>query len=434
MVSEQENPAKIYIRNYGCAANIADGETISGCLSKSGYQIVPNEEEASILIYNTCAVKTQTENKVISALKNVPKHKRLIITGCLPLINLKRLSKEVQWHGLTGPSPGRIVVNVVDSVIKGEKSTLLYNDQKPSLTLPHGDSSRVVKIMPVCYGCLGTCTYCCVRFARGHLRSYTIEEIVDSVKDAIKSGFREIWLTAQDLACYGRDIDTDLVELLLNIDEIDGEFLVRLGMMNPANVMPILPELTNIFRSRRFFRFLHLPVQSGDDTVLKDMNRQYTSKAIREIVADIKERISQFTLATDFIYGFPTETDAAFKNSLSLLRNVKPDVINVSRFFPRPGTTASELAQLPLSVINDRGRTLSRLSVEISTGRNMEWVGWNGEVIVDERRQSNSLIARNFAYKPIVIKTNEDLLGKMAVVRVTGHHSSYLNGVLAHFE
>ena len=433
MVSDREKPAKIYVRNYGCASNIADGETISGCLSKSGYRIVSDEEEASVLIYNTCAVKTQTENKVINALKNVPKDKRLVVTGCLPLINLERLSKEISWHGVTGPSPGLRIVDVVDGIIRGEKFTLLDNDQKPSLALPHRESSRVVKIVPACYGCLGTCTYCCVRFARGPLRSYTIEEIVDSLKEAVKRGFREIWLTAQDLACYGRDIDTDLVELLHEMDDVDGDFHVRLGMINPANVVPILHELMNVFRSKRFFKFLHLPIQSGDDTVLKDMHRQYTAKIIREIVADIRERIGQFTLATDVIYGFPTETDDAFKNSLSLLRDMKPDIINVSRFFPRPGTPASELAQLPLSAINDRSRALSRLSVETSVDRNREWVGWHGEVIVDERKHPDSLISRNFAYKPIAIKTEEDLLGKIAFVRVTGYHSSYLNGVLVHF-
>ena len=433
MVSDPKKPAKIYIRNYGCASNIADGETISGCLSKGGYRIVSDEKEASVLIYNTCAVKTQTENKVINALKNVPKDKRLIITGCLPLINLERLSREISWHGVTGPSPGRRIVDVVECAIRGAKFTFLNNNQKPPLALPHRESSRVVKILPVCYGCLGACTYCCVRFARGPLRSYTTKEIVDSLKDAVKRGFREIWLTAQDLACYGRDIDTDLVELLHEIDHIDGNFVVRLGMMNPANVVPILHELMNVFRSKKFFKFLHLPLQSGDDTVLKDMGRQYTAKIIREIVADFRERIGQFTLATDVIYGFPTESDAAFKNSLSLLRDIRPDITNVSRFFPRPMTPANGLAQLPLSVINDRAQALSRLSVEISAERNKEWLGWSGEVIVDERRHPDSMISRNFAYKPIAIETKEDLLGKIAFVMVTNYHSSYLNGVLAHF-
>ena len=432
MPADSSKPEKIFVKSYGCASNLVDGEVIRGCLIKEGFSLTREQKEASLLIFNTCAVKTQTENKIINTLKKVPKDKKLIISGCLPLINPERLNKEVKWHGLLGPSPGLEIVEVVEKVIKGETSSLLKSNPKPPLSLPRLHTSKTIMTIPICYGCINNCTYCCVHLARGHLRSYTIDDISELVRETVKEGFREIWLTGQDLACYGNDIDTNLVELLKNIVKIKDKFLIRLGMMNPSSLRPILPELVNIFKNRKLFKFLHLPIQSGDSKVLKDMNRLYNPADVKEIVYTFRENLEVFTIATDIIYGFPTESDTAFRNTLNLLSEMRPDIINISRFFPRPKTPLYNTQSLPLPAINNRSQLLSKLATMITAARNREWLNWEGEVLVDESGFSpNSFIARNFAYKPITIKTGKNLLGKFVKIRVTAHHSTYLEGELS---
>jgi len=200
--------SRIYIESFGCSANLADGEVIAGCLSNAGFCIVENPQEAEILLYNTCAVKAPTENRIISILKKAPKDKRLVVTGCLPLINFERLEEEVDFDGVTGPAPGAGIIEVLRRVGRGERVVILRDDSKSNLCLPRIPVNKVVSVIPINYGCLGNCSYCCVHFARGQLRSNPIHQIIERVKQDLDSGAKEVWLTSQDTACYGKDINT----------------------------------------------------------------------------------------------------------------------------------------------------------------------------------------------------------------------------------
>jgi len=268
---------RVYVKSFGCSANLADGEVIAGCLVRAGFDIVEDPQEAEVLLFNTCAVKAPTENRIISILRNAPRSKRLVVTGCLPLINFERLKNEVDYDGVTGPAPGAGIVDVLRRVEKGEKVVFLECTSKPDLCLPRILMNRFVSVIPINYGCLGECSYCCVHFARGQLRSNSISEIVERVKQDLDSGTKEVWLTSQDTASYGKDIDTSLAELLRKVCEIEGKFFVRAGMMTPNQVMGMLEELVEAYKCEKVFKFLHLPVQSGDDEVLKLMNRRYTA-------------------------------------------------------------------------------------------------------------------------------------------------------------
>lgn len=228
-----EKPRRVYIKSFGCPTNLADGEVIAGCLAKAGFAVVEKVNDADILIYNTCAVKAPTENRMINVLSKAPRDKRLIVTGCLPMINLERLRAEVEFDGIVGPAPGAKIVEVVHQIDRGENVVALERSSKPSLSLPKIPIKRVVSIIPINYGCLGACSYCCVLFARGRLRSYSVNEIVERVRHDLASGAKEIWLTSQDTACYGKDIATNLAKLMKRICEIDGKFFVRIGMMSP---------------------------------------------------------------------------------------------------------------------------------------------------------------------------------------------------------
>jgi MiaB-like tRNA modifying enzyme len=400
---------------------------MAGCLLEAGYEVVDRAEDADVLVYNTCAVKSPTENRMISMLKRAPKDKRLIVGGCLPLINLERLKNAVDFDGVVGPAVGDEIVEVVRSVCSGEKVMLLKENSMPSLDLPRIPSNEVVGIVPTNYGCLGSCSYCCVRFARGRLRSYRVEELVKRVKRELDSGAREIWLTSQDTACYGKEIDTNLAELLRAIGEIDGDFFVRVGMMNPNQVLEILDDLVEAYKDEKVFKFLHLPVQSGDDGVLKRMNRHYSVKDFKRVVRCFREELPGITMATDVICGFPGESEEAFEHTIELVKETQPDIVNVSRFFPRPGTPAKKMEQLSHLVVKERSGKMASLAGEFSLERNRGWLGWEGRVLVDEvGKEAGSWVGRNFAYKPVVLRGDEDLFGRFVDVRVVRTFPTYL--------
>lgn len=405
---------------------MADGERMLGCLEEAGFKIVFNPQEADILIYNTCAVKGPTEDRIISLLKRKPKDKRLVVAGCLPLINLERLRREVSFDGLVGPAPTGEIVEAVEGVLRGEKPVILKVKSKPEFKAPIKPLSPVRRIVVAAYGCLGSCSYCCVRFARGPLRSYTPEEVKFQVERAVKTGAREIWLTSQDLSCYGLDIGSNLAELLENLVEVKGFFKIRVGMMNPNHLLPILDKLIKIFENDKIFKFIHIPVQSGSDRVLKLMNRPYTREDFERVVEAFRRRFPRLTLATDVICGFPGETEEDFKETLSLIGRVKPDIVNVSKFYPRPGTPASRMRLLPTRVVKERSLRMSKLAQAVALERNREWIGWEGEILLDEKGWKGNLVGRNQAYKPVVV--GEGRLGSLLKVKVVEAAPYYLKG------
>lgn len=421
-----EDSKRVYVKSFGCSANLADGEVIAGCLSEAGFELVDCPQDAEILLYNTCAVKSPTENRVMDILRKAPRDKRLVVTGCLPLINFERLKNEVEFDGVTGPAPGSKIVEVLCRVAAGEKVVYLGGFSKPSLCLPRIPVNPVVNIVPINYGCLGNCSYCCVHFARGRLRSYSIDDVVERVKQDLDSGAKELWLTSQDTACYGRDIGTSLAELLRRVCEVEGDFFVRVGMMNPDHVMGMLEELVEAYKCEKVFKFLHLPVQSGDDTVLELMNRRYTVEDFRTVVQAFRKEIPQLTLSTDVICGFPGESREAFGRTKKLIAEVQPDIVNVSKFFSRPRTAAEKMVALPPQEVKRRSKEVAELSRRISFEKNRAWIDWEGTVLFDESGKGESWMGRNFAYKPVVVKGGEYLVGRFVQVRMVDAFSSYL--------
>ena len=424
---------RVYVRSFGCPTNLADGELIVGCLLEAGYDVVERVEDADVLIYNTCAVKTPTENRMIDILRRVPRDKRLIVTGCLPSINFERMKAQVEFHGVLGAAPGSKIVEAVHKVSCGERVVALEKNSQPSLDLPKIPANRVVGIVPINYGCLGSCSYCCVLFARGRLRSYKIEEVVERVKRDVASGVKEIWLTSQDTACYGKDIGVSLADLLREVCRVDGKFFVRVGMMNPNYALEILDDLIEAYKDEKVFKFLHLPVQSGNDEVLRLMNRLYSIEDFRRIVNSFRRKIPEMTLATDVICGFPGESREAFEQTAELIKEVQPDIVNISKFFSRPRTPAGNMKPFVHSrEVKARSRRLAELSREVSLQRNREWLGWEGRILVDEvGKKALSWVGRNLAYKPVVVRSGEVLFGRFLVVRVMRVFSTYLEAAIS---
>ena len=405
-----------------------------GCLIEAGFQLATSESEADVIIYNTCAVKGPTENRIIDAIKHAPKTKKIIVSGCLPKISYERLLRETHFDGAVGPSVGREIVDVVKRVLAGEKVTNLSTvKEKPQLKLPTQKSNPIVSIVPVNYGCLGSCTYCCVVLARGHLRSSSIKEVVERVRFDYAIGAREFWITSQDTGSYGRDLGSDLTELLEALVKVEGNFHVRVGMMTPNMVTEMQSRLITAFDNPKIFKFLHLPVQSGDDTVLQYMRRFYTAEEFKRTVNTFRNEFPKLTLATDVIVGFPGETEEAFQSTLKLLEEVKPDIVNVSKFFARPKTIAARMKDglVDKEETKRRSTAAAELAKRLSAERNLRWVGWSGEILIDEKgKLEGSWVGRNFAYKPVAIQSPDNLLGKTIRVKVSEASTTYLRGEL----
>ena len=422
----------VFIKNYGCSSNTADTEVMAGCLTHAGFHLAETESQADLLIYNTCAVKGPTENRILNDIKKAPTSKKVIVAGCLPKISYERLCHEAHFDGVVGPAWGSDIVAVATRVLAGEKVIALDSPREmPALNLPRQTSNPAVSVLPINFGCLGSCAYCCVVFARGKLRSYGIREIVKRIQTDYAAGAREFWLTSQDTASYGRDLHTNLAELLLAVGAVNGDFRARVGMMTPNLVLDMSEKLLCAYGSSKVFKFLHLPVQSGDDGVLKGMRRFYTTTQFKEIVEAFRAEFPDLTLATDLIVGYPGETEEAFQNTLRLLEEVKPDITNVSKFFARPKTASWEVKDelVDKEETKRRSAVAAELAKKISADCNLRWVGWTGEVLIDERgKVPGSLVGRNFAYKPIVINSSEDLLGKTRKVRVVEALGTYLKG------
>jgi len=422
------NLARIFIEVYGCSANMADWEMAAGLLGEAGHSIVPDPEGADAYVVLTCTVKTPTENKVVKRIRGLSEMEgSLVVAGCMPKAQRDLVAEVAPGASMVGPDDLLSIVDVVESALAGVRVEAVDGGPLDKSCLPRVRRNPVIHIAPIASGCLGDCSYCIVKRARGRLHSFPSEMIVEDARCALEGGCRETWVTAEDTASY-RDGDVRLPGLLDLITGLEGRFYVRVGMMTPNQAEPILDDLIEAYRSDKVFKFLHVPVQSGNDEVLRRMNRRYTVADFRGLVARFREAIPDLSLSTDIICGFPGETEGQFADSVRLVEELGPDTLNISRFWPRPGTEAADLdGQLHGRETKKRSRELSSLWRSMLAERNRSWVGWEGEALIDEEGRDETMVGRNLAYKPIVVRTPMQL-GDIVTVKITEAKSSYLLG------
>jgi len=402
----------------------------AGLLAEAGHTVVGSPEEADAYVVLTCTVKTPTETKVIKRLRELSSSGRpLVVAGCMPKAQRELVAEAAPEASLVGPDDLLSIVDAVDAALDERRVEEIDGSPVDRTCLPRLRANPVVHIAPISTGCLGNCSYCIVRRARGSLHSFPAEQIVEDARRAIDEGCREIWVTAEDTATYSSR-GTDLPGLLDEICDIDGRFLIRVGMMTPNQACGIVDDLVEAFRSEKMFKFLHVPVQSGNDEVLERMRRRYTVDEFRGLVARFRDEFTRMSLSTDIICGFPGETEEQFDDSLRLVEEVSPEVLNISRFWSRPGTDAAAMkGQHHGRVTKARSRALSSLWRPLSLEGNRRWVGWEGEIVIDEVGQDKSMMGRNLSYKPVVVRGGI-ALGEFIRVRVTDATSSYLRGFI----
>ncbi len=347
---------KVFIKTFGCELNRADSEVISGLLNKAGFELVSILEKADVVIVNSCGVKLPTQNKVLYYIKKVPKNKKLVVGGCLPkMLSIKFYAPNVDLVFDTNS------ITKIVSLIRKNKS-LLSEKKEYRIGMPVVRIKKEIAIIPIAQGCLGSpCTYCSVKKARGDLKSYRKEDILRQVRKALKEGCKKVRLTSQDTGCWGKDFGQNLPNLLESVLAVEGSFEIRLGMSNPNYILEYLDEMIKVFKNSKMKKFLHIPVQSGSDRVLNDMKRKYSVNDFNKVVESFRKKISDICIATDVIVGFPTETVEDFNKTLDLIKEVKPEVLNISKFGARPNTVAANMEQLPSQEVKRRSVILHNL-------------------------------------------------------------------------
>lgn len=395
----------VCILTYGCTYNEGDTDRLSQILTSAGCSIESSPKDADVVILNSCIVIDKTERKMVRLMHELA-DKPLWITGCLP-----------------GARP--------DLLSAFPHIRVLLPEDIHGIDVPHHSSSPggivVVQIGP---GCKGECSYCITRLARGRIRSVPEDEILSQIHHAAKNGAYEIRLCGQDLSAYGWDHGgCALPSLLREIRAIPGTFKVRLGMMNPATLAPVADKVAEELCDEKFFSFVHLPIQSGSDAVLARMKRGYTVHEYLHVISTMRESLPHISIATDIIAGFGDESDEEFRESVCLLQTLAPDMVNVTRYSFRPGSSASRVGELPDRIRKDRSRELVRVGYSILKEKKAALIGTVMEVIITENLRAGTVMGRAGNYLGVVIP--EVLpIGSSHQVKITGERTHYLIGTL----
>ncbi len=408
--------AKIWVEAYGCSASFADSEMISGLILNGGHSLAQNATDSDLNLIVTCSVKDATANKMVNRIKKM-KSKPLVVAGCLPKAEQFTVERFSPNASLLGPNSLGKTLDVINSTLNGIKKIELADSDVSKVGLPKVRLNSAVGIVEIASGCMSECTFCQTKLSKGNLRSYRIGDVIRQVKHDVEDGCSEIWLTSTDNGCYGFDIGTNLPDLIEEVARIEQKFMIRVGMMNPMYMSRIREDLLKAFENVKVFKFLHIPVQSGSNQVLKEMKRGHTAKVFSDTVEVFRKKFGRFSISTDIIAGFPSENEEDFAQTIEIIKEARPDVVNLSRYSARPGTNAAKMNQIEVSEIKRRSKIIFELANKIACERNLEWIGWKGDVLFDEIADGITK-GRNFAYKPVVIE--EDVkIGQKIKVEIT---------------
>ena len=392
----------VCILTFGCTYNHGDSRKLENILTGQGCRIVPTPEEADALVVNTCTVVGPTERKMLRILKKY-RAMALYVTGCMPLVQREDI--------LAACNPVFIHPDRITEESRNVSCSI----------------RRDVGIVQIGRGCLGSCSYCITRHARGSLVNYKAVEILQEIQECHASGATEIRLCAQDCSAWKGEKGETLADLLSMTSEIPGSFLLRIGMMNPATLLPVLDHVIESFRDERIFRFVHLPVQSGSDRVLSRMGRGYTTEDFMMIAREFRVKIPEISIVTDIIAGFPGEEEVDVQASIDLLSAVMPAKVNITRYSPRPHTPIAGRGDHIDYVKKVRSRRLQRHAEMLYHSQNQSLLGKTIGVTVTEHIRPGSVLCRSSNYTGVVL--DRDLaVGTKIQVRIITDRMYFFSG------
>lgn len=422
------------METFGCSFNQASSEIMQGILLDNKCDLVTSIIHSDFIIINTCIVKTNTEARILNRIKEYTEkfpEKGLLITGCMPEVLSDKLLPLNPKISMLGPHFTTEILNAIQSMIKGEQFIQIGKRKEQKLCLPRNIQQPTIAKVQIAQGCLNNCAYCITKHAMGSLHSYSSRKIVEEIKLDLNKGCKEIWLTAQDTGCYGSDSKSSLPELLKTIVQIPSEFRIRIGMMNPRSFLDIQENMTEILPHLKIYNFLHIPIQSGNGEILKKMNRQYSISEIQDVLIKFREIISDLSLSMDVIVGFPSETNDQFEDTISLIEQIKPDIVNISKFGARPKTLAAKMKPVPTKIVKSRSTRLSIICNEISKSQNLNYMNNFPiqRVLIVSIGKKGGVIGRTSNYKPVILEEKCDL-GKFYDVKLVEASKNHLKGLL----
>ena len=416
---------------YGCQQNENDSERIKGMLAEMGYGFTEDKAESDLILFNTCAVRENAEKKLfgnVGALKHYKQRKpslKIIVCGCVvgqphaerelkqkyPFVDLVFDTKSVYRFPLLLQrvlfSDERVFeTGMADTVAEG--IPVLHAKQ----------SSAFVSVM---YGCNNFCSYCIVPYVRGRERSRKPEYVVEEVRKLVENGCRDITLLGQNVNSYGKDLgDIDFTGLLEKLEVIEGDFLLRFMTSHPKDMSDRL--IAHIAKSRHMPHHIHLPFQSGNDRILKAMNRGYTKADYLALIERIRTAMPDATLTSDIIVGFPTETYEEFLDTIDVVKKARFDTLFTFLYSKRIGTPAAVMeGQIPDDEKHRRFDELIAVQNEISKQINLSYVGHTVKVLADGTSKTDSSVmsGRIDANKVVDFTAPCDVKGKLCIVRIT---------------
>ena len=404
----------IWFEGYGCTAN--QGETIEmkDHANELGHELALNSDAAETVVLGTCTVIESTQNKMERRISELmDQGKNVIVSGCMATADSKVLNSKFPDAPLVSPGD---IEGLGDLIGRGGCK-------------PEKQESPLSTILPISSGCLGRCTYCATLRARGRVTSRSINDIFFKAQYAIDCGSKELLLTSQDNGAFGADSDTSLELLLNELSHLDGDFRLRVGMLNPMLVSGRSESMAKAWGDSRTYKFLHLPIQSGSQKILDSMVRDHSLEDFWEVVDTFRSYYPEMMIITDVITGFPGENEEDHQATVDLLKRLLPDLVNITRFSPRQGTPAAKLKRLNGKIVKDRSRQLTSLRQDLGAKSFKRFVGRKTSVLSIENQRPGSTLCRDENYRPIIVK--EELpLGQLYNVEIVKSDYAYLTAVV----
>ena len=423
-------PPVAHVHTFGCQQNVSDGEKIKGMLAEMGYGFSETPDGADLVIFNTCAVRENAEDRVfgnLGALKHEKaRNPKMIIGVCGCMVQQAHITEKIKR---SFPHVdlvfGTNALHTLPQLLYGQLTV-----RKRKFFIPEGDGviaegvpvrreSSLKVSVPIMYGCNNFCSYCIVPYVRGRERSRKLSDIVAEVKTALENGAKEILLLGQNVNSYGKELGTSFSELLRQINALDGEFKICYMSSHPKDFSNEL--IDTIADCEKVTRHFHLPVQSGSDRILKEMNRHYGREDYFKIIDYIREKVPDAAITSDIIVGFPGETYEDFQETLSLVERVKFDSLFTFIYSPRKGTKAAALPD-PISA-EEKGRWFRELlDVQEKMGENAynRYVGRTFRVLCEGEGRTDASLLNGKTPQDVIVDFDGDrsLIGKFVNVKI----------------
>ena len=428
---ERNKPLRYFIITHGCQMNERDSETLAGLLDGMGHLPAAREEEADLILINTCCVRQTAENKIygkIGLLKRIKKRRPQLIVGiCGCMMQQEGLAEKIMEENphldlLFGTHNIHRLPELLARVQEGEKVIEIW-DQEGEIAegLPARRQEGVKAYVNIMYGCNNFCSYCIVPYVRGRERSRKFEDIKAEIEELVSRGYKEIMLLGQNVNTYGKGLEPsiDFAELLTRLDKIEGLERIRYMTSHPRDFS--FRTIEAIAASRHVCEHFHLPLQAGSNKVLEEMNRGYTREKYLELVNQIRAVCPKASITTDLIVGFPGETEKDFLDTMDMIEKVRFDAAFTFIYSPRPGTPAAEKEDtVPLEAKKERLKLLMQRQNQISREINAALLGQEAEILVEGKSKTNPrrLSGRTRTNKIVHFSGPESLIGQLVTVKI----------------